>query len=882
MKIDKNMNYLNLSRMLKYLMILACFSSAEAQTKINALTIMIDFPDQPGFAPIDTVANVLNKEKGYKSFGLNGSVREYWADVTAGKIVYTSKVIGWYRTSKTRAAYESAADGFGDVLNEVLPKIANTSFTGLTLRPNTNEVYSVNIVVEGAWNNTFRPVATRLQNIRIVNDGVDAFLTDAALSTTKGDNTEMSLSNFAHETGHSTFWWPEHYMWQSRIGGLGNYCLMANIGTDPEKNPVPPNAGIRLKKGWIGNVVSLNVSANQTFTVTANDMNKTFKYTNPNNPREYFLVEAYQKKGRFLGMSDEGLAIWYVDEAGGLKLPVEDRYLRVKLMEADGLDQIAKGLNVGDVNDFFDSNKPTFSDFTTPNARWKDGSYSGLKITNISAVGAQMTFNVEVSSGKLNITSGDNGKVSPAGVVRANLGASQLLQFTPDLGYVVSKITVNGVTSNYSATSYTFNNISANSTFKVEFQKASSGFTLPAPWLAKDFGTNVLGEAYYSNGVFLTKKFGWDIWGTQDNFQYIYQPLSGDGEFIAKVSEQDATSEWSKSGIMIRESLVDNSKHALMCVTPWQGPAFQYRVSNGAESFNENKWDNRDKWVKLVRKGNLFSGYYSADGVTWTLLKETTITMTTAVYVGLASVGSTDLAKNTTKFENVKFTPASSNLLAKYGVPRATPLPVKPTLQYNKVITLGVGGPNLSNVKNSIFTWNTSINQLTQFSLETSNGVPRYYTGLESPTYSTNTFNQANPSITLKNTGFANLDNSYYANFNGNDLVLVEKTGKYALYFCYNCTSAPAREEALFEEESIADNSLASYPNPFNSTITVDLSKMAEPKRLTVQDLAGNVLEGFNIEGESSLVLGQNYASGIYLVKIEGVSQTSMLKIVKE
>ena len=41
-------------------------------------------------------------------------------------------------------------------------------------------------------------------------------------------------------------------------------------------------------------------------------------------------------------------------------------------------------------------------------------------------------------------------------------------------------------------------------------------------------------------------------------------------------------------------------------------------------------------WVKLVREDCLFSAYYSADGVSWTLLGTETITMPPTVYIGVA------------------------------------------------------------------------------------------------------------------------------------------------------------------------------------------------------------------------------------------------------
>ena len=48
---------------------------------------------------------------------------------------------------------------------------------------------------------------------------------------------------------------------------------------------------------------------------------------------------------------------------------------------------------------------------------------------------------------------------------------------------------------------------------------------------------------------------GADIWDTSDQFQFVYQPLQGDVEVIARVASLQYADAWSKAGVMIRESL---------------------------------------------------------------------------------------------------------------------------------------------------------------------------------------------------------------------------------------------------------------------------------------------------------------------------------------
>jgi hypothetical protein len=90
---------------------------------------------------------------------------------------------------------------------------------------------------------------------------------------------------------------------------------------------------------------------------------------------------------------------------------------------------------------------------------------------------------------------------------------------------------------------------------------------LPAGWSNQDIGTSG-GSASESGGVFTVSGDGHDIWGSSDAFHYVYQPLSGDGEMTAHVISNGSGSDpWAKGGVMIRETLDPNSKHAMMVTT---------------------------------------------------------------------------------------------------------------------------------------------------------------------------------------------------------------------------------------------------------------------------------------------------------------------------
>ena len=52
---------------------------------------------------------------------------------------------------------------------------------------------------------------------------------------------------------------------------------------------------------------------------------------------------------------------------------------------------------------------------------------------------------------------------------------------------------------------------------------------------------------------------GADVWGTSDEFHFVYQTKVGDFDVKAKVQRLDRANNWSKAGLMARETLDGNS-----------------------------------------------------------------------------------------------------------------------------------------------------------------------------------------------------------------------------------------------------------------------------------------------------------------------------------
>jgi hypothetical protein len=70
------------------------------------------------------------------------------------------------------------------------------------------------------------------------------------------------------------------------------------------------------------------------------------------------------------------------------------------------------------------------------------------------------------------------------------------------------------------------------------------------------------------NGRYTVQGSGADIWGAADEFRYLSTALTGDFTIATRVESVQNVDPWTKAGVMIRESLDANARHAFALVTP--------------------------------------------------------------------------------------------------------------------------------------------------------------------------------------------------------------------------------------------------------------------------------------------------------------------------
>ncbi|MGH9411126.1 MAG: choice-of-anchor D domain-containing protein, partial [Vicinamibacterales bacterium] len=194
--------------------------------------------------------------------------------------------------------------------------------------------------------------------------------------------------------------------------------------------------------------------------------------------------------------------------------------------------------------------------------------------------------------------------------------------------------------------------------------------TLPASWLDQDVGSvGLAGTASYSGGTFSVTGSGADIWGTADAFHYVYQPISGLVQLVARVDSVQSVKAWTKAGIMIRSSLSPSSPQVSLFVTPGKGIALQWRTGDGSQGYtssNVQAAGTAPKWLRLVRTDPSISGghemdaAYSDNGVTWTTIGSVFVTMSADAYAGIVISSHDNSQLATTTVDHVSIGPATA------------------------------------------------------------------------------------------------------------------------------------------------------------------------------------------------------------------------------
>lgn len=359
------------------------------------LCLLVQFPDVPGVITQQQVTDFCNRP-GYTGFGNNGSVHDYFLDVSGGKLRYTNRVTAYYTASRPRAYYTNPSIPFGtrarQLIVEALDWLRSTGFDFSVLTSDSaGFVYALNVFYAGPrvnnWSEGLWPHQWSLAEPYAAGPGKKLY--DYQI-TDMGD--QLTLRTFCHENGHMVCDYPDLYDYGGESAGVGHYSLMCYGGAD--RNPTQVDAYLKNEATWTGNLTTITPGATLSLDADTNDF-----LIHRRNSDEYFILENRQQSGRDAALPDAGLAIWHVDERGSNNneqmTPV--MHYELSLEQADGRFDLERRINAGDSEDLYGGpSAPAFTSRTTPGSHWWDGTRSGLEIDEISAPAASMTVRTRI------------------------------------------------------------------------------------------------------------------------------------------------------------------------------------------------------------------------------------------------------------------------------------------------------------------------------------------------------------------------------------------------------------------------------------------------------------------------------------------------------
>jgi uncharacterized repeat protein (TIGR02543 family) len=383
-----------------------------------------------------------------------------------------------------------------------------------------------------------------------------------------------------------------------------------------------------------------------------------------------------------------------------------------------------------------------------PNAGYRFVNWTGDITGTNSSVTITMNSNKNVTANfaantfTINATAGQNGTITPSGSVTVNGGSNQCFTITPNSGYVIDVLTVDGAVVQNPTNNYCFNTVTANHTINVTFKPAGTRYTLT---VSSANGTVTLSPAggTYDAGTVVTatavpvscyRFANWtgDVSGTTNSVA------------ITMNSNKNITANFTQITYSVTASAGANGT-----ISPTSSPS----VPCGS-----------NLTLTITPAAN-----YEIDRL---IDNGTVVTATNNRYT------ITGISANHTV--SVSFKLISSNLLTKYGVPRTTPLP-SVNRSFTRISTEGTGAPSMSQVTKTQVNWSLENNGLWTFGMNTNNGVPSWWVDLVSKL--THNFGSANAGCTITGSGFSGFDGNYYVTVQGTNLILVERTGRYAITF---------------------------------------------------------------------------------------------------
>ncbi len=435
-------------------------------------TLLIDFPITNALGQVtNTIAGVSGEREAYgrdymvgllngedwHEDGNYSSVRSFYHEISNGKIAYTNVCTDWVLAPKTRDYYDNGTRDCGEcgveLIADILRVMKNDSAYATKylplLRAATVEnrtrgaVKAFNVLFaggtatrwgQGLWAHSWSLDSSAYGRLtwKSPSGGTCWFepYQITPLCDTLGN--APAIGTICHEDGHMICGFPDYYHYTDPLNeGVGEWSLMCTGNhLDNGRSPAGLDAYTRLQVGWAD---PIDVPSGYLgWLEVTNSIDCVYRFRNPANAGEYFLLENRQRTGCDRTLASGGIQIWRCREgqsntsatqvpsgyysglgtyavaatnrwSGELSLEQADgRYgLERGLLESEGFDY---GWPRGSAGDVWYAENPATEDplvagsgyrgewngDTASCSRWYGGGASGVRLSHFSANGEIM------------------------------------------------------------------------------------------------------------------------------------------------------------------------------------------------------------------------------------------------------------------------------------------------------------------------------------------------------------------------------------------------------------------------------------------------------------------------------------------------------------
>ena len=439
------------------------------------------------------------------------SMKDYYQEVSYGAFSVnsgSSGVTGWYTAAKTHDYYgENNASGYDKHPAELVIETVAAADAAVDFSEYDSDgdcyVDAVVIVHQGSGEEAGGPAADiwshqwDLSSASFYGDGSGIYTTNdsAACGSIKIKKYVIqpetlwggiqTVGVFAHEYGH-VLGLPDLYDIDYSSSGIGNWGLMSGGSWGsvhrPGDSPALMCAWSKYILGWADPVqVSTRLTNVAIAPASASAVVYQLFPDNQSTSKEYYLIENRQLTGFDAGLPGSGLAIWHIDENKASFYNLDNTqecrpgadctstHYRVGLVQADGDWDLEYGFNRGDTGDLFpgSSGNTQFTSASDPDNLRYDGSRSHVAVTDISEAGTTVTASLSLAYA-ITPSAGSGGSISPGAATTVSMGDNITFSITPDSGYDISQVNVDGVSVG-AVSEYTFTNTQVDHSISAVF-----------------------------------------------------------------------------------------------------------------------------------------------------------------------------------------------------------------------------------------------------------------------------------------------------------------------------------------------------------------------------------------------------------------------------